>query len=120
MLGLTQYGRADGTTILRNHMVCKDTEAVPLSLVVHPPFLSWKDCSLSVPSLGVMLGLIVVAYRSKHADELMSEISSVMVLTGLCLRSTKECAGVGRVAQREYCSRACRSCPSTGGHGAQE
>ena len=32
------------------------------------------------PPLGVMLGLIVVAYRSKQADDRASEISRFMVL----------------------------------------
>lgn len=43
MLGITQYGRADGTTVIRNHMVCEYTQTVTLSLVVHSPFLSGKD-----------------------------------------------------------------------------
>jgi Na+/serine symporter len=34
-----------------------------------------------------MLGLIVVAYRSKHTDGLTSEVSSVMVLYLTQLRS---------------------------------
>ena len=41
----------------------------------------WAPPLLSVPPLGVMLGLIVVAYRSKHADGGTSEVSSVMNLT---------------------------------------
>ena len=74
MLGFAQYGRTGGTTVLRDLMVCECTSAVPLSLLGHPPFLSF-------PPLGVMLGLIVVAYRSKHADDGTSEVSSVMNLT---------------------------------------
>jgi hypothetical protein len=50
---------------------------------------------LSVPPpLRVMLGLIVVAYRSKHADGLTSEVSSVMVLYLTQLRSMSEGAQV--------------------------
>ena len=74
MLGFAQNGRAGGTTVLRDHMACECTSAVLLSLLGHLPFLS-------VPPLGVMLGLIVVAYRSKHADGGTSEVSSVMNLT---------------------------------------
>ena len=46
MLGFAQYGRADGTTVLRDRMACKYTSAVPPSLVVHTPFRSWRDWSL--------------------------------------------------------------------------
>ena len=81
MQKFAQYGRVGGTTVLRDRMVCKYTSAMSLSLVVHPPFRSWKDESLSIPPLGIMLGLIVVAYRSKHADGGTSEVSSVMNLT---------------------------------------
>ena len=47
----------------------------------HTPFHSWRDWSLSVLPLGILLGLIVVAYRSKHADDVTSEVSSIMNLT---------------------------------------
>ena len=112
-------GRNDGPPKshgMRIHLGCASVPRCAPSLPLLERLVALRALSLG----SIMLGLIVVAYRSKHADKLMSEISSVMILTWLCLDSTKECAGVGRVAQRVCCSRAYRSCPSPDGRGARE
>ena len=77
-----QYGLADRTTtVLRNLMACTDTLGCSPVPSWYTLFLPREDSVLSVPPpLGVMLGLIVVAYRSKQADDRASEISRFMVL----------------------------------------